>query len=292
MNLSNFSKTKKLVMGKLREVATLLLPPLIVKIIKKMMRLLGIPLGYEYVGVYNEYDEAVKIAGFYEQQDVVQAKAQKFDPSSISLIQKKDIDEVEKGIIAAIFYSFSNTHSFARTIIDFGGEMGIHYLTYLKVCKSPIKWIVVEAPMMASMGRDKWIGNQEIVFTDSLDRSSISDEDIVLLIASGVLQCLDNPYQYLEKMISLRPQFIYLDKLPILQNEESDFISVAYVPHQIYGISYKVPVWFFSSSKMMNFFQLSGYQVVFEFIVPTYKAYLNGKLLLDNYKAIFLKKVL
>jgi len=49
---------------------------------------------------------------------------------------------------------------------------------------------------------------------------------------------------------------------------------------------------FFSSSKMMNFFQLSGYQVVFEFIVPTYKAYLNGKLLLDNYKAIFLKKIL
>lgn len=99
-------------------------------------------------------------------------------------------------------------------VLDFGRAAGAHYFLTRAVLSSTCKlnWIVVETPAMAEKARHI-LSNDELSFSSDLIEAASSLKQIDLLHTSGTLQCVDNPYDYLRKLISTSANHILFNRL-------------------------------------------------------------------------------
>jgi putative methyltransferase (TIGR04325 family) len=99
-------------------------------------------------------------------------------------------------------------------VLDFGGAAGAHYFLTRAVlaptCK--LNWIVVETPAMAEKARHI-LSCDELSFSSDLIEAASSLKQIDLLHTSGTLQCVDNPYDYLQRLISTSANHILFNRL-------------------------------------------------------------------------------
>lgn len=89
-------------------------------------------------------------------------------------------------------------------VTDFGGSLGTHYFQNKEILK-PVKiqsWNVVELEDFVQVGNEK-VADGILQFHHSIDTVHNSP----LLILSGVLQYLKNPYEWIERFIS--KEYIY-----------------------------------------------------------------------------------
>jgi len=138
------------------------------------------------------------------------------------------------------------------TVIDFGGSLGSVYFqnrSFLKGIKN-LKWCVVEQNNFVETGK-KYIADDVINFFNSIEDVLRNFYKPNVIIFSGVLQYLPNPYAILKKAISSKADYIVIDRNPFIV-EGKTILSIQKVPKTIVDSSY--PVWLFNESELKNIF--------------------------------------
>ena len=122
------------------------------------------------------------------------------------------------------------------SVLDFGGGLGSTYrqcqpfLAHLSL----LRWNIVEQDNVAAVGREKF-STDVLRFCRSIDEvSSAGPIDVVLF--SGVLQYLDEPYAILATALSSKPAMIVVDRNPFW-NGDQDLFSLQMVSDEIFPAS-------------------------------------------------------
>jgi putative methyltransferase (TIGR04325 family) len=110
-------------------------------------------------------------------------------------------------------------------ILDFGGSMGGHYFDTKRLLGNNIrfKWAVVETPATAKAAQQ--FANDEIAFFDSLETACAHLSTIDLLHTSGTLQCVNQPYAFLERLLAIQSPFILFNRIG-LNRKNRDVITI------------------------------------------------------------------
>ncbi|HET6375292.1 MAG TPA: methyltransferase, TIGR04325 family [Methylocella sp.] len=152
----------------------------------------------------------------------------------------------EAGLLAAVMSAMASTHSAQKTVVDFGGGYGVHFLTFLKANLLPCRWDVVELKEVAEAGAQKWRHNSAIRFIERLDLATPRPD---LLIASGVFQSLADPYAAMRQIEALEPSFLFIDRLP-LTSEDRDLYTVQRIGPAFFGTERTAPYVLFSNRRL------------------------------------------
>lgn len=135
------------------------------------------------------------------------------------------------------------------TVLDFGGALGSTYFDFKRFYQKKInlQWYIVEQSGFVECG-NALFANDELSFYGSID-SLPQKPDVIIL--SGVLQYLENPYQLLNSLMRLDSPYIVIDRTTFDDTILIDKVLVEHVPHHIYKGSY--PFWLLSYDKMKEY---------------------------------------
>jgi putative methyltransferase (TIGR04325 family) len=128
-------------------------------------------------------------------------------------------------------------------VLDFGGSLGSTYFqnrAFLSVLPS-VRWNIVEQSSHVRVGRTCFEDDNLRFYMDVAECLTITQPNVVVL--SGVLQYLEQPYKVFDQMLELPCDFIIIDRTPYWSGEK-DHLCVQKVPPSIYPASY--PTWIFS----------------------------------------------
>lgn len=146
-------------------------------------------------------------------------------------------------------------------VIDFGGSLGSTYRQcrqFLNVVTS-LRWSVVEQPHYVERGRARF-QTDELRFHRDLEESAQEAAPDVVLV-SGVLQYLENPYRVLDESRALGARTILIDRTPWVGGPD-DIITLQVVPPEIFPA--RLPFRIFGRERVTSRLS-SQYQTVAEF---------------------------
>ena len=148
------------------------------------------------------------------------------------------------------------------SILDFGGSLGSSYyqckdfLSNVKELRSSI----VEQPNFVECGK-QYFENDQLKFYEDIETCLEYEKPDVILLSS-VIQYLEKPYEFLNKMIECGLQYIIVDRTAFILNKSREVLSLQKVESIIYKASY--PAWFFKENKFLSMFQ-NKYDIILEF---------------------------
>lgn len=137
-------------------------------------------------------------------------------------------------------------------VIDFGGSLGSSYfqnrafLTGLK----KLKWCIVEQKHFVDSGKENF-ENEQLKFYYTIEDCLKENQPNVLLLSS-VIQYLDEPHEWIEKLVAYNIPYLIIDRTSFIEND-SDVACLQHIPPYIYEASY--PGWFFEKEKFIKHFQ-------------------------------------
>jgi len=105
-----------------------------------------------------------------------------------------------------------------KTIFDLGGNVGVHFYSYLKYLKYPegLRWTVCDVPEIVKVGRQ--IAERRLV--DNLDFTcefkDVEDKDV--FIGAGSIQYVENLPQTLSQY--RKPRHLLINRLPLYNGTE------------------------------------------------------------------------
>jgi putative methyltransferase (TIGR04325 family) len=118
-------------------------------------------------------------------------------------------------------------------VLDFGGSLGSTY----RQCRqflgavTPLRWSVVEQSHYVERGRARF-QTDELRFHHDLEESVREAAPDVVLV-SGVLQYLEDPYQVLDQLSTIGARTIVIDRTPWSEAAD-DIITLQVVPPEIF----------------------------------------------------------
>jgi putative methyltransferase (TIGR04325 family) len=142
-----------------------------------------------------------------------------------------------------------------RTVFDFGGNVGVHYLRYRRYLKlDNVKWIVFDLPKIVAAGRETCTKLPNIVFIN--DIAEFNEPQIDILLASGSMQYLASPDLLLQKMIGngIRPAHVLINRLPLYDGPQ-------FVTLQNGGLVY-YPQYVFNHATYIKTIANLGYELI------------------------------
>jgi len=157
-----------------------------------------------------------------------------------------------------LFLNLFQTSSSTLRVLDFGGGLGTTYYQFKNSMPTDgieINWVVVEQENFVELGKREFT-TSELSFSYSLWPKLFSEEFVAL--ALGVLQYLKEPFDYLQKIIELEPNYVFIDATPFSPSGESS-ISIQLVPKSIQASEYVAHV--FSWTQILDVFSGKYYLV-------------------------------
>ena len=121
-------------------------------------------------------------------------------------------------------------------VLDFGGALGSTYGQHRSQFRKLAEhtWNIVEQPHVVKCGKDEF-ENEHLKFWSDMEECC-SAQNINVILFSGVLQYLENPYAVLEQAAALRPAMVLITRTSFAETEE--YITVQHVPASIFSASY------------------------------------------------------
>lgn len=136
------------------------------------------------------------------------------------------------------------------SVLDFGGSLGSTYFqcrAFLS-CLRQLEWSIVEQPAHVACGQREFTSDT-LRFYPSIE-ACLRERRPGLLLLSGVLQCLPDPWSFLTGSAAIGSlRTIVLDRTPFIPAER-DRLTVEVVHPRIYPASY--PAWFFSRPRFAD----------------------------------------
>ena len=146
-------------------------------------------------------------------------------------------------------------------VLDFGGSLGSSYFQnkiFLDAL-GEVRWHIVEQPSHVFVGQREF-QDERLRFFDSIG-ASMADNPPDIILLSGVLQYIEQPYELLDILKSSGARFLIIDRTPFWSGF-ADRICVQQVPADIYEASY--PSWIFSEFKLKTILSLN-WEIISEF---------------------------
>lgn len=236
------------------------IPPVFLKIAQ------DITAKYGFFGNYSSWNAAKKASTGYG-DDLILTKVKK---SFLKIKAGEAFCERDSALFNSIQCSWpllagllwiASKNNNRLSVADFGGSLGSTYFQ----CKpflsnlNELKWNIIEQKKFVACGKEMFENEQLHFFYDLESCSQQVNPDVIIL--SAVLQYLENPYLFLEKIINMDFKYIIFDRTPFL-NKGKDRITIQKVPPHIYDASY--PAWFFNEEKFLKFFP-KKYRMIAEF---------------------------
>lgn len=245
---------------KIPHIFSLLTPPLFVSLYRRVFVSWASEVprskGNYLEGPYASWSDAAAVSGGYDNEAILKK-------TRSALLQVRDgvaayerdsvlFDEVQYSwpLLAGLLWVAAKHQGHLR-VLDYGGALGSSYFqnrVFLKGLCETI-WSVVEQPKHVAVGNVDFC-NDALRFFDSAS-AVIADNQPNVIILSGVLQYLQDPYMVLNQLLSLGCDHIIIDRTPFWDGY-SDELCVQHVPESIYPASY--PSWIFSTTRFRGHF--------------------------------------
>ncbi len=121
-------------------------------------------------------------------------------------------------------------------ILDAGGHLGTKYIAFSDVWDVKlINWTVFDVPQTIGVAQKRQREGKlpaEVTFIDDLDDAGPCD----ILLASGLIQYMDEPFSEFVSRLAVKPHHIILNKVPLCEEEAYvtlERIGSARVPYQV-----------------------------------------------------------
>lgn len=141
------------------------------------------------------------------------------------------------------------------TVLDMGGNIGVHYLRYRPYLKlETVKWIVCDVPEITKVGRKTCAGIPNVDFVN--DVAEFGEGRVDVFHASDCLQYIVHWDLLLRKLIDkgMRPANIVIDQVPVYDGRQ--FVTV-----QNGGLVY-YPQYVFNRDEFLGTITNLGYELV------------------------------
>jgi putative methyltransferase (TIGR04325 family) len=152
-------------------------------------------------------------------------------------------------------------------IIDFGGGLGTNYYQNRKILRrlTTVDWRVVERPIFTELGL-KHLQTHELSFSASLDEALSRAPATDALLFSGSLQCVENPFELLDRAAAAGIETLALDRV-IVGPGDTHALFVQRPDPTIYPAS--IPCWCFSRSALIATIEAKGFSLLEYFPLET-----------------------
>lgn len=209
----------------------------------------------EWVGNFETWQEAREQTTGYDSALILE----KIKKALLKIKNKEAAYERDSVLFDKIEYSWPVLAGLLRCatenegklhVIDFGGSLGSSYYqnrNFLSGLKE-FSWSIVEQKHFVACGKENF-EDDVLKFFETIDLC-FKDRSPNVLLLSGVLHYLENPYAWIKKFCSLDIEYIIADLTPLLDSD--DRITVQNVSPQIYQASY--PCWLLNRLKVMEAF--------------------------------------
>jgi putative methyltransferase (TIGR04325 family) len=225
------------------------------------------PAGTRFTGDFKSWDEAKRCSTGYDTPEIlektraallkVRAGKAAFERDSMAFDQM----EYDFPLLAGLLRAAAQDDG-RLSVLDFGGSLGGTYFqcrTYLSSLRH-VRWSVVEQPAHVACGRTDF-ANKELHFYETI-ADCLSEQKPNVLLLSGVLQYLREPYLFLETVLRERIPYVIVERTSFDCNQR-DRLTVQYVPAWIYKASY--PIWFLSETSFQKVFA-PHYRLICEYV--------------------------
>ncbi len=152
-------------------------------------------------------------------------------------------------------------HIGARSVLDFGGGAGDHYLAAANVLPRPPAWTIVEVP-------ERHAVIDGVTYVEDIPTKTQFDA----VITSGALQYVRDPMDTLAAICSVARCGVLITRLPLCEHSDDDFVTVQ---NAYPGV--RIPAWFFSAAKWRKEFLSSPWRIAWEWEGRTDSAKVRGK---------------
>ena len=209
-----------------------------------------------YTGDFASWDEAEKVSTGYATAEILQktraallkvkAGEAAFERDSVTF----DTMEYEFPLLAGLLRVAMASRG-RLSVLDFGGALGSSYFqcrNFLSVVDI-LEWSVIDQPAQVACGKTDF-ANHELKFYETTSACLRERQPNVLLL-SGVLQYLPEPYTFLETILKESISHVIIERTPF-NCRGRDRLTVQHVPAYIYKATY--PAWFFSEERFLNAF--------------------------------------
>jgi putative methyltransferase (TIGR04325 family) len=159
-------------------------------------------------------------------------------------------------------------------ILDFGGGVGIGYMTLLESipeAASRIQYTVVEIPEVCELGEQIHGKRGGISYISSIPLCTSFD----IVHAASSIQYIENWENWVSAITSLKPNFILLSD--VFAGEINSFVTLQHY----YGS--RIPHWFLSLKDLLSAFDACGYQLVMKSSVASRRLNQYDVLPMDNF---------
>jgi putative methyltransferase (TIGR04325 family) len=218
----------------------------------------------DFSGIYENWEDARNNSKGYDDQKILKrvkhttslllSKKRAYERDGILL----DKNEYPYQILLIILRAAIENKNKCK-VIDFGGSLGSTYYnnrSFFKDIKD-LKWIVVEQNNFVKIG-NKYFSNKIINFNDKIENATKQFKKPNVVIISGVIQYLNNPYQILKKIIKTNADYIVIDRSPFLKKGKT-IITVQKIPKKIIDSSY--PIWLFNETEFKKHFKKNYHEL-------------------------------
>lgn len=219
---------------------------------------------YGWFGNFATWEEAKKECTGYDSYIILEkVKNSLLKVKNGEAVYERDsvlLEEIEYSwpVLAGLMMAKKNNK---LNIIDFGGSLGSTYFQnriFLKELDE-VKWNIIEQKQFVDCGR-KYFESNSLKFFYDIDTCLEKNKPNTLLLSS-VVQYLQEPYQFIDKILKYRFEYIIIDRIGFIKNKK-DRLTIQKVPPRIYKASY--PCWFFNEINILSSFK-ENYDLIADF---------------------------
>jgi putative methyltransferase (TIGR04325 family) len=257
----------------MKKIIKSLIPPILFNLLRKVKSVnkLKPTNEVEYSGRFNNWQDAqVKCTGYDNDKIFNKVKEASLKVKNGEAVCERDsvlfdTPQYAWASLSCLMY-VSAVNKGQLKVLDFGGSLGSSYFTNKQFLKNlEVEWSIIEQPHFVEFGK-KEIENNILKFYENIDECC-QDRKINVIFISSVLQYLEQPYEWLEKLININAKHILLDRMPF-SKDGSSFIQVQTVPAIIYKASY--PLHILNEVELVKFMNKYDYDLIEKFSETIY----------------------
>jgi putative methyltransferase (TIGR04325 family) len=239
-----------------RDLARSLLPPIFLNGLRRLRNSFLKQEAIRFVGDYATWADAEQASTGYSARNILEKTR-----SAMLKVKKGEAAYARDSVVFDhVAYPFPLLAGLLRarsadgnrlSVLDFGGSLGTTYFQcrdFLSL-EEAYRWSVVEQPEHAKCGREEFADGR-LQFYTSIGECLEHEQPNVLLL-SGVIQCLPEPHQFLQDVLTRGFPHVIVDRTSFFC-EDRDRLTVQHVPEWIYRATY--PAWFLSEKRFLNAF--------------------------------------
>ena len=248
-----------------------LFPPVLLKIYRKLFvskqnKARAVKEKPGFYNNYNSWQESKNECTGYEEASILEKVKDSllkikngeavYERDSVIFNEKQYSEEL---LVALLDIAVKN--NFELNVLDFGGSLGSTYYqnkSRLTEIKS-LKWNIVEQTHFVKVGNESF-ADHELNFYYTIE-DCLLENNVNVVILSGVLQCIEHSNELIEKIISSNIPNIIVDRTALIKGNKGR-ISKQVVPDWIYKASY--PIHFFNEKELVSQFT-KDYKLVNDF---------------------------